>query len=100
MLNLQNRTAEYMMTSQTTRHFIGYHQTQMMGKPNVVITDRDLYDQFLPAYKAFQTEGQANGIMCGYAAFDGTYGAHFVPCMCETFTFQRRWIIAEYGCSN
>ena len=72
MLSLQNRTSNgYMMTTQTTRHFIGYHQTQMVGKPDVIVTDRDLYDQFLPAYKAYQTEGGANGIMCGYAAFDG-----------------------------
>ena len=41
-----------------------------MPKPNVVISDRDLYDQYLPAYEAYQTEGEANGIMCGYAAFD------------------------------
>ena len=67
---LQNRTDGYLMTSQTTRHFIGYHQTNAMPKPDVVISDRDLYDQFLPAYEAYQTEGEANGIMCGYAAFD------------------------------
>lgn len=48
--------------------------------PAITVTERDLRDQFLPAYEAFQVNetswdgrpgGRAEAIMCSYAAFDG-----------------------------
>ena len=51
-----------------------------MPVPAITVTERDLRDQFLPAYEAFQMNGtswdgrpggRAEAIMCSYAAFDG-----------------------------
>jgi hypothetical protein len=36
-----------------------------MPDPTMTVTDRDLYDAYLPGYKAFQDEGDAEGIMYG-----------------------------------
>eukprot|EP01047_Picozoa_sp_COSAG01_P051376 COSAG01_NODE_5296_length_4352_cov_4.733365_3_plen_408_part_00 len=73
----------FLRTAQTTRHYLGYHQSNTMPVPALTITERDLRDQFLPAYEAFQLTnsslawdgregGRAEGIMCSYASFDGT----------------------------
>lgn len=70
----------FLKTSQTTRHYMGYHQSNEMPNPAINVTERDLRDQFLPAYEAMQVDGiawnglpggRAEAIMCGYAAFDG-----------------------------
>ena len=45
----------------TTRHFIGYHKTNTMPDPTMTITDRDLYDAYLPGYQAFQDAADAEG---------------------------------------
>ena len=63
----------FLKTSQTTRHYMGYHQSNLMGDPQINVTERDLRDQFLPAYEAFQVDGpswiglpggRAEAIMC------------------------------------
>lgn len=41
----------FLKTSQTTRHFLGYHQSNEMPVPAIKVTERDLRDQFLPAYE-------------------------------------------------
>jgi beta-glucosidase-like glycosyl hydrolase len=70
----------FLKTSQTTRHYMGYHQSNQMHDPAITVTERDLRDQFLPAYEAMQVNGtawngmpggRAEAIMCSYAAFDG-----------------------------
>ena len=70
----------FLKTSQTTRRYMGYHQSNEMPNPAINVTERDLRDQFLPAYEAMQIDGiawnglpggRAEAIMCGYAAFDG-----------------------------
>jgi beta-glucosidase-like glycosyl hydrolase len=58
-------------TALTTRHFMGYHKTDTMPDPQMNVTDRDLYDAYLPGYRAFATEGGADGIMCSFGAFGG-----------------------------
>jgi beta-glucosidase len=58
-------------TATTTRHYMGYHKTNTMPTPVMNVTGRDLYDSYLPGYAAMQTEGGADGIMCGFGAFDG-----------------------------
>jgi len=47
----------FLKTSQTTRHYMGYHQSNEMPVPAITVTERDLRDQFLPAYEAFQVNG-------------------------------------------
>ena len=58
-------------TALTTRHYIGYHHTDTMPVPSMNVTERDLHDAYLPGYEAFQTEAEADGIMCGFSSFDG-----------------------------
>jgi hypothetical protein len=58
-------------TALTTRHFLGYHQTNTMPDPQMNVSTRDLYDAYLPGYKAFALEGGAEGIMCGFSSFQG-----------------------------
>ena len=80
-LPLQDATGRtFLKTSQTTRHYIGYHQSNQMHEPAITVTERDLRDQFLPAYEAMQVNGtawdgmpggRAEAIMCSYASFDG-----------------------------
>lgn len=49
----------FLKTSQTTRHYMGYHQSNQMPVPAITVTERDLRDQFLPAYEAMQVNGTA-----------------------------------------
>ena len=49
----------FLKTSQTTRHYLGYHQSNEMHVPAITVTERDLRDQYLPAYEAFQVNGTA-----------------------------------------
>ena len=49
----------FLKTSQTTRHYMGYHQSNQMHDPAITVTERDLRDQFLPAYEAMQVNGTA-----------------------------------------
>ena len=60
-----------MRTTTTTRHYMGYHQTNTMPTPAMQVSERDLRDSYLPGYQAMQTEGRADGIMCGFGSFDG-----------------------------
>lgn len=68
---MQARDRGVLKTALTTRHFMGYHHTNTMPDPTMVVTERDLYDAYLPGYKAFAIDGGAEGIMCGFASFDG-----------------------------
>lgn len=59
-------------TATTTRHYMGYHKTNTMPTPMMTVSERDLYDSYFPGYEAMQTQGGADGIMCGFGSFDGT----------------------------
>eukprot|EP00047_Mylnosiga_fluctuans_P014509 m.39025 g.39025 ORF g.39025 m.39025 type:complete len:896 (+) comp5543_c0_seq2:78-2765(+) len=70
----------FIATSQTTRHYLGYHQSNLMPIPAMNVSTRELYDQYLPAYQSFQVDGdawtgdpggRAEAIMCSYAAVAG-----------------------------
>jgi beta-glucosidase len=70
----------FLKTSQTTRHFMGYHGANDLDIPTMDVSERDLRDQFLPGYEALQINGtawdghpggRAEGIMCSFAIFDG-----------------------------
>ena len=70
---MQGRTADgTLKTALTTRHYMGYHATNTMPDPQMNVTERDLYDAYLPQYRAFALQGGAEGIMCGFGSFDGT----------------------------
>ena len=42
----------FLKTSQTTRHYMGYHQSNQMRDPAITVTERDLRDQFLLDFNA------------------------------------------------
>lgn len=68
---MQARDAGVLRTALTTRHYMGYHKTNTMPVPTMEVSERDLYDAYLPGYHAFAVEGGAEGIMCGFSSFDG-----------------------------
>eukprot|EP01052_Picozoa_sp_SAG31_P013662 SAG31_NODE_827_length_11749_cov_14.363090_6_plen_449_part_00 len=70
----------FLATSQTTRHYIGYHGSNLMPLPHINVSARDFQDQYLPGYESFQNPGtawsgdaggRAEAIMCSYAAWNG-----------------------------
>ena len=42
------RGRTFLKTSQTTRHYMGYHKTNTMPTPTMSVSERDLYDSYLP----------------------------------------------------
>eukprot|EP00930_Biecheleria_cincta_P027638 TRINITY_DN19382_c0_g1_i1.p1 TRINITY_DN19382_c0_g1~~TRINITY_DN19382_c0_g1_i1.p1 ORF type:complete len:494 (+),score=46.31 TRINITY_DN19382_c0_g1_i1:133-1482(+) len=71
---------EYLKTSQTTRHYLGFHFSNLISTMQMNISERDLFDSYLPAYEALQVNrtswtgdagGRAEGIMCSYSSFNG-----------------------------
>ena len=76
---LQNKTAPaangdyFLQTSQVTRHFITDHSSSPDNRAGDYWGGLDsLEDEFLPAFKAFQVDGEAEGIMFSIAALNGT----------------------------
>jgi beta-glucosidase-like glycosyl hydrolase len=72
LTNMQNRSADgrWLLTSQVTRHYLGYHEATDL--PNGGQEYIDLFsfaDQQEPIYRAFQVDGMAEGLMCAMSAF-------------------------------
>lgn len=75
---LQNKTNPepngdyFLQTSQVTRHFITDHGSRPDNGPgNYTGSLASLEDEFLPPFKAFQVEGDAEGIMFSISALNG-----------------------------
>ena len=75
---LQNKTAPsangdyYLQTSQVTRHFLTDHSSSPDNRAGDYWGGLDsLEDEFLPAFKAFQMDGEAEGIMFSISALNG-----------------------------
>jgi beta-glucosidase-like glycosyl hydrolase len=54
---MQGRDRGVLRTALTTRHYMGYHATNTMPIPTITVTERDLYDAYLPGYRALSIEG-------------------------------------------
>ena len=53
------------------KHLTAYSTETNRGHDDYTITDHDLWDTYLPAYKMAFTEGAATGAMCSYNAING-----------------------------
>lgn len=58
------------------KHFIVNNQEQWRGHINVEISDRALYEIYMPAYKASVLEGEAWSFMGAYNKFRGQHCCH------------------------
>lgn len=58
------------------KHFALNNQEQWRGHINVEVSDRALYELYLPAFKAGVIEGGAWSIMGAYNKFRGTHACH------------------------
>src|SRR5580693_4801210 len=66
---LQGDDPKYLKTVATPKHFAVHSGPESTRhKVNVDPTDHDLWDTYLPAFRATITEGRADSIMCAYNA--------------------------------
>ncbi len=67
----------------TCKHYAAYSLENWNGSTrisfNAIVSDYDLVDTYLPAWKACAQEGRARGVMCAYNAVNG------VPCCANKF---------------
>ncbi len=69
---LQGNNPKYLKTIATPKHFAVYNGPEpMRHKINAVVTQHDLEDTYLPAFRAAITEGHADSMMCSYNAING-----------------------------
>ena len=69
---LQGDDPKYFKTIATPKHFAVHSGPETTRhKVNVDPSDHDLWDTYLPAFRATITEGKADSIMCAYNAVDG-----------------------------
>jgi beta-D-xylosidase 4 len=65
----------YIQVATTIKHFDAYSLEDADGYTrydfNAIVSDYDLADTYLPAFKMAVTEGQAQGLMCSYNAVNG-----------------------------
>jgi beta-glucosidase len=70
---LQGDDPKYLRAIATPKHYAVHSGPESTRhKVNVDPTDHDLWDTYLPAFRATITEGRADSIMCAYNAVDGT----------------------------
>ncbi len=67
---LQGNDPHYLKTIATAKHFAVHSEPEYSRhKDNVFINDRDLYETYLPAFKAAVMEGNVQSVMCAYNRF-------------------------------
>jgi beta-glucosidase len=67
---LQGNDPKYLKTVATAKHYAvhsGPEYSRHMD--NIFVNDRDLYDTYLPAFKAAVTEANVQSVMCAYNRF-------------------------------
>jgi len=69
---LQGDNSKYFKTIATPKHYAVHSGPETTRhKVNIDPSDHDLWDTYLPAFRATITEGKADSIMCAYNAVDG-----------------------------
>ena len=77
---LQGNDPAYFKTHACAKHFAVHSGPEWNRHSyNAEISHRDLYETYLPAFKALVTEGNVREVMCAYNAFDGQ------PCCANDF---------------
>jgi beta-glucosidase len=77
---LQGNDPSYFKTHACAKHFAVHSGPEWNRHSyNAEISHRDLYETYLPAFKALVQEGNVREVMCAYNAFDGQ------PCCANDF---------------
>ncbi|WP_294299861.1 glycoside hydrolase family 3 C-terminal domain-containing protein [uncultured Chryseobacterium sp.] len=77
---LQGNDSDYFKTHACAKHFAVHSGPEWNRHSyNAEISHRDLYETYLPAFKALVIEGNVREVMCAYNAFDGQ------PCCANDF---------------
>jgi len=88
---LQGDDPNYLMTSACAKHYAVHSGPEAKRHEfNVDIDDRDLYEYYLPAFKALVVEGKVDSVMGAYSAVNG------VPC-CANKRLLRDILRKEWG---
>jgi beta-glucosidase len=70
---LQGDNPDYLKVVSTPKHFAVHNGPEPLRHAfNVDVSDHDLEDTYLPAFRATVVEAHADSIMCAYSAMDGT----------------------------
>ncbi len=69
---LQGNDSKYFKTHACAKHFAVHSGPEWNRHSyNAEVSKRDLYETYLPAFKALVLEGNVREVMCAYNAFDG-----------------------------
>jgi beta-glucosidase len=69
---LQGNDKKYLKTIATPKHFVAHSGPESeRHTSNVIVSDYDLYETYLPHFKKCIVEGNAYSIMCAYNRFRG-----------------------------
>jgi len=96
---LQGNNPKYLKVAACAKHF-AVHSGPEPGrnKFNVAVDDYDLWDTFLPAFKALVTKAKVAGVMCAYNRFRGQ------PCcgndLLMTDILRNQWHFTGYVTSD
>lgn len=87
---LQGKDPKYFKTHACAKHFAVHSGPEWNRHSyNAEVSKRDLYETYLPAFKALVLEGNVREVMCAYNAFDGQ------PCCANntllTEILRRKW---------
>ena len=70
---LQGDDPNYLKAVSTPKHFAVHNGPEPLRHTfNVDVSNHDLEDTYLPAFRAAIVEGHADSVMCAYSAVDGT----------------------------
>ena len=67
----QDSRSSFLKTSACCKHFAGYSQEVPRHQLDAIITKRDLYDTYFPAFQACVVQGKVSSVMCSYNAVNG-----------------------------
>ena len=96
---LQGNDPRYLKVSACAKHF-AVHSGPEPGrnKFNVAVDDYDLWDTYLPAFKALVVDANVSGVMCAYNRFEGQ------PCcgndLLMTDILRNQWNFKGYVTSD
>ena len=96
---LQGNDPNYLKVSACAKHF-AVHSGPEPGrnKFNVAVDDYDLWDTYLPAFKALVVDAKVSGVMCAYNRFEGQ------PCcgndLLMTDILRNKWNFKGYVTSD
>lgn len=69
---LQGDDDHYLKTAACAKHYAVHSGPEPLRHSyNPSVSDRDLYDTYLPAFKALVQKGNVSEVMCAYTAFEG-----------------------------